>query len=109
MGSRNKVFSPNKQFVLSSYLHGRLLLVARGQEGEELWLTTCCVEVDLRYVELQQVIVSLSSAVSAAPRCSINCSGLCLSRLPASAVSTSPCFLDPVLLSSQPNPALSDP
>ena len=77
------VLSPNKQFVLSSYRHGRLLLVVGGQEGAELWLTTYCVEVDLRYVELQQVIVSPSSAVSAAPRCSINCSGLCLSRLPA--------------------------
>ena len=74
MWSRNKVLSPNKQFVLSSYQHGRLLLVAGGKEGVELWLTTYCVEVDLRYVELQQVIVPLSSAESAAPSllCLIN-------------------------------------
>ena len=109
MQSKNKVLSPNKQSVLSSNRHGSLSLVAGGQEGAELWLTTYCVEVDLRYVELQQVIVYPSSDMSAAPRCSINCSGLCLSRLPASALSTSPCFLDPVLLSSQPDPSLSDP
>ena len=67
MWNRNRVLSPNKQFVLSSHRHGSLLLVAGGQEGAELWQTTCCVEVDLRYVELQQVIVPLSSAESAAP------------------------------------------
>ena len=33
MWSRNKVLSPNKQFVLSSYRHGKLLLSCRRARG----------------------------------------------------------------------------
>ena len=76
MQSKNKVLSPNKKSVLSSYRHGSHSLVAGGQEGAELWQTTCCETSASGKLKNEQVIVSLFSAVSAALHSSIDCSGL---------------------------------
>ena len=56
------MLSPNKQFVLSSYRHGRLLLVAGGKEGAELWLTTYCVKVDLLLLLLLLLLKEIGNA-----------------------------------------------